>query len=153
MTQRTCVLPTDENSAIEIRPGDIPISDREEEVDQSDVDETAEDHLDDEETNGALNRVKIMPGANDNGTDTESLNNIWLANNEPEDDASTVFLDISEDEYDKDEYDEDNVHRSLEHSRYNYRMIRNSLMSTCQCGCCEPGIVFLCRKCDHRILI
>ena len=53
MTQWTCVLPTEENSAIEIRPGDIPISDREEEVDQSDVDETAEYHLDDEETNGA----------------------------------------------------------------------------------------------------
>ena len=33
----TEVLPTDENSAIEIRPGDIPISKREEEVDQNEV--------------------------------------------------------------------------------------------------------------------
>ena len=76
MTQWTCVLPTDENSAIEIRPSDIPISDREEEVDQSEVDETAEDYLDDEETNEASNRVKTIPGTNDNGTNTESLFNI-----------------------------------------------------------------------------
>ena len=52
------------------------------------LDETAEDHLDDEETNEAWKCVKIMRGANDNGTDTESLNNISLANNKLEDDAS-----------------------------------------------------------------
>ena len=32
----------------------------------------------------------------------ESLNNIRLANNEPEDDASTDVLEISDDEYDGD---------------------------------------------------
>ena len=82
----TEVLPTDDNSAIEIKPGDIPISKKEEEVVQDDGDETAEDHSDDEETNGASNRVKIMPGVNENGTDTESLNNIRLASNKLEDD-------------------------------------------------------------------
>ena len=49
----TEVLPTDDNSAIEIRPSDIPISKREEEVTQDNGDETAEDHSDDEETNVA----------------------------------------------------------------------------------------------------
>ena len=65
----TTVLPTDENSAIEIRPSDIPISKREEEVDQNEVDETAEDHLDDKATSGASSRVKIIPGATNNETD------------------------------------------------------------------------------------
>ena len=38
-----------------------------------------------------------MPGVNKNGTDTESLDNIRLANNKLEDDASTDFSEISED--------------------------------------------------------
>ena len=28
------------------------------------------------------------------------------------------------------------------------KVTMNSLMSTCRCGRCEPGEVFLCRKCD-----
>ena len=38
-----------------------------------------------------------MPGINENGTDTESLNNIRLANNNLEDDASTDVSTISDD--------------------------------------------------------
>ena len=49
------------------------------------------------EKNGASCRVKIMPGINENGTDTESLNNIRLANNKLEDDASTDVSEISDD--------------------------------------------------------
>ena len=41
--------------------------------------------------------MKIMPGINKNGTDTESLNNIRLANNNLEDDASTDVSTISDD--------------------------------------------------------
>ena len=55
------------------------------------------------------------------------------------------FSDSNDDEYDDTEHD---VHRSLKHFRYNYRVIRNSLMSTCQCGHCKLGKVFLCSKCD-----
>ena len=94
----TAVLPTDENSAIEIRPSDIPTSKREEEVDQSELEETAEDHLDDEATIGASGCVKIMPDATNNETDTESLNNIRMANDRLEDEASTDFSEISDDE-------------------------------------------------------
>ena len=65
---------------IEIRPSDILISKREEEVDQKEEDETAEDHLDDEASSGASSRVKIIPGATNNETDTESLNNIRMTN-------------------------------------------------------------------------
>ena len=91
------LLPTDDNSAIEIKPSDIPDSKKEEEVDQENGDETPEDQSDDEGANGALWRVKIMPGINENGTDTESLNNIRLANNKLEDDASTDVSEISDD--------------------------------------------------------
>ena len=70
------LLPTDDNSAIEIKPSDIPDSKKEEEVDQENGDETPEDQSDNEGANGASCRVKIMPGINENGTDTESLNNI-----------------------------------------------------------------------------
>ena len=46
----TAVLPTIENSTIEIRPDDIPKSKREEEVDQSGEKETVEEHLYDDAT-------------------------------------------------------------------------------------------------------
>ena len=39
------MLPTDENSAIEIRPCDIPESMREDEVDQSEGEETIEEQF------------------------------------------------------------------------------------------------------------
>ena len=97
-SKATAVLPTDENSATEIRPSDIPTSKREEEVDQSEVEETVEDHLDDEVTIGASGRVKILPDATNNETDTESMNNIRMANDRLEDEASTDFSEISEDE-------------------------------------------------------
>ena len=48
----SAVLPTDENSAIEIRPCDIPKSMREDEVDQSEEEETVEEHIDDDATGG-----------------------------------------------------------------------------------------------------
>ena len=91
------LLPTDDNSAIEIKPSDIPDSKKEGDVDQEDGDDALEDQSDDEGEKGALCRVKIMPGINENGTDTESLNNIRLANNNLEDDASTDLSEISDD--------------------------------------------------------
>ena len=78
----TAVLPEDENSAIEIRPSDIPKSMREDEVDQSEEEETAEKHLDDDETGGI----------------SEPLRNISMKNERPGDDASTDFSEISDDE-------------------------------------------------------
>ena len=97
-TKVTAVLPTDKNSAREIRPSDIPISKREEEVDQSELEETAKDHFDDEATIGASGRVRILPDATNNETDTESMNNIRMVNDRLEDEASTDFSEISEDE-------------------------------------------------------
>ena len=88
----TAVLPTDENSAIEIRPDDIPKSKRDEEVDQSEEDEAAEDHLDDEATCGASGRVKISADATNYEADSESLKNIRLANYRIEDEASVVTV-------------------------------------------------------------
>ena len=85
MVDSYCRLPTDENSAIEIRPSDIPTSKREEEVDQNELDETVEDHLDDNATMGASGRVKIMTDATNNETDTESMNNIRMVNDRLED--------------------------------------------------------------------
>ena len=90
------VLPTDENSAIEIRPSDIPKSMREDEVDQSEEEETVE-HLDDDEKGGTSGRVKIIADAT-NETDSESLKKIRLKNERLGDDASTDFSEISEDE-------------------------------------------------------
>ena len=78
----TAVLPTDENSAIEIRPSDIPKSMREDEVDQSEEEETAEEHQDDDETGGI----------------SEPLRNLSMKNERPGDDTSTDLSEISDDE-------------------------------------------------------
>ena len=93
----TAVLPTDKSSTIEIRPNDILKSKREEEVDQSEEKETVEEHLDDDATGGVSGRIKIIADAT-NETESESLENIRLTNGRPKDDASSDFLEISEDE-------------------------------------------------------
>ena len=42
--------------------------------------------------------MKILPDATNNETDTEYMNNIRMANDRLEDEASTDFSEISEDE-------------------------------------------------------
>ena len=87
----TAVLPTDEHSAIEIRPCDIPKSMREDEVDQSEQEEAIEEHLDKNETGGASGSVKITADAT-NETDPESLKNIRLKMK----DLEMIYLQISQ---------------------------------------------------------
>ena len=58
--------------------------------------ETVEEHLDSNATGGASGQIKIIADAT-NETDSESLKNIRLSNGRLEDDASTDFLEISED--------------------------------------------------------
>ena len=59
--------------------------------------ETVEEHLDSNATGGASGQIKIIADAT-NETDSESLKNIRLTNSRPKDDASSDFLEISEDE-------------------------------------------------------
>ena len=91
-------IPIDEDSAIEISPSDIPMTRREEEIDQSDAEETSEDNLSDETVRGASGRVMKLPDATNNETDTESMNNIRIMNDKAEDDASSGMSEVEEEE-------------------------------------------------------
>ena len=65
----TAVLPTDENSTIEIRPNDTLRSKKEEGVNQSKEEETVEEQLDDDATCGISGRVELIADAT-NETDS-----------------------------------------------------------------------------------
>ena len=91
-------LPIDEDSAIEISPSDIPMSKLEDEIDQSDVEDTPEDPVGEVTKNGASGRIKILPDGTNNKTDTESMNIIRIMNDKFEDNASTDLSEINENE-------------------------------------------------------
>ena len=63
-----------------------------------DKDETSDDQLGDEEKYGATGRVMIVPDATINETDTESMRNIRIMNDNLNDDALSDMSEISEDE-------------------------------------------------------
>ena len=55
------LLPTDDDSAIEIKPSDIPDSKKEGDVDHEDGDDAPGEQSDEEGEKGASCRIKIMP--------------------------------------------------------------------------------------------
>ena len=74
----TAVLPEDENSAIEIRPSDIPKSMREDEVDQSEEEETVEEHLDDGDVQVQQLAIKILIDSGVGFKDSKGKNKVIL---------------------------------------------------------------------------
>ena len=91
-------LPVGEESTIEIGPSDIPTYKRGEEVDQDDLEDASENQENNDTKLGATGQVTIIPDATNNETDTESLNNVRMMNNDLDDNASSDMSEVNEDE-------------------------------------------------------
>ena len=91
------ILPTNEDSTSKIGQNDTLRPKKEERVSLSEEEKTVEEQSDDDAIDGASGQIKIMADATDE-TDSKPLKNTRLANDRLKDDASTICLEVSEEE-------------------------------------------------------